>query len=53
MRLRGIDPEADRWPEGRSKEEPLFLGDNGKRMASSSGGKTASMLNRTRAVLLR
>ena len=44
MRLRGIDPEADRWPEGRSKEEPLFLGDNGKRMASSSGGKTASML---------
>ena len=51
--LRGLDPDSLVWPADRSTEEPLFVGDNGKRMASSSGGRSASMLNRTRAILLR
>ena len=52
LKLRGIDPQAP-WPTTRSKEEPLYTADGGKKMSSSVGSKKTSMLYRMRAILLR
>ena len=41
------------WPEDRLKTEPLYLTSKEKPMRACAGGKQASMLARTRGILLR